>query len=100
MASLIRPGLALFSFGVTAHAILTNFTIDDSNPDPRTGNSILYAPAGIWDSGTNCVRGDCTARLDEDSVYDGTWHDGAVSFTVHSLLLRNSSSSPVGPGRQ
>jgi hypothetical protein len=67
-----------------AQAILTNFTIDDSSPDPRTGNLIVYDPPGAWNTGTYCSSGPgrCTAIPDKESLNAGTWHESSVRFRL------------------
>ena len=50
-----------------------NTTVDDSNPDPITGNTFSYSPLGDWNIGNLCSS--CTARLDPAETLYGTWHD-------------------------
>ncbi|KAF8980269.1 hypothetical protein BDQ17DRAFT_1439017 [Cyathus striatus] len=57
-----------------ANAILVNVTVDDSLPDPSTGNNITYvASEGEWISGLTC--GTCKATINVDRMHAKTWHD-------------------------
>ncbi|KAF9456992.1 hypothetical protein BDZ94DRAFT_1176526 [Collybia nuda] len=60
-------------------SLAINYTVDDSAPDPRTGNSILYSPDTEWNTATLCQGGSgptkCLAQPDKTVVSDGTWHD-------------------------
>ncbi|KAF9456999.1 hypothetical protein BDZ94DRAFT_1176523 [Collybia nuda] len=60
-------------------ALVTNYTIDDSSPDPRTGNSIVYSPDTSWNSATLCQGAggpsSCNAQPDKSAVSGGTWHE-------------------------
>ena len=55
------------------NARLMNITVDDSNPDPVTGNTFLYSPQGYWHVGSNCSE--CAAQLNPSQIYESTWHD-------------------------
>ncbi|KAF9463800.1 hypothetical protein BDZ94DRAFT_590542 [Collybia nuda] len=72
-----RQFILLWYLSQVAYTIKTNITIDDSFPDPRTGNSIIYNPPDAWNSGTFCQRGPgkCTAVLDTNRLSGGTWHE-------------------------
>lgn len=54
-------------------ATLINITVDDTNPDPLTGNIFTYSPDGSWNQGNNCTP--CFRKLDATLTFDGTWHD-------------------------
>ncbi|KAF9008314.1 hypothetical protein BDQ17DRAFT_1237124 [Cyathus striatus] len=70
------------------NAILVNVTVDDSLPDPLTGQLITYHPTTLWNVGQNCTS--CTAVLDGASMYDRTWHDG-------TYYPADSNLPPSGP---
>ena len=59
---------------------LVNITVDDTLPDPLTGNTFQYAPADRWNVGNNCSA--CSARPDPFSTNAGTWHDASYSSTA------------------
>lgn len=50
-----------------------NITVDDTDPDPLTGNIFTYSPPGHWNNGNGCIM--CTAKPSPASALDGTWHD-------------------------
>lgn len=52
---------------------LVNITVDDTNPDPLTGNVFTYSPADRWNQGNGCAL--CTAQPSASLAHDGTWHD-------------------------
>lgn len=54
-------------------AMLVNVTVDDSAPDPHSGESIVYSPYNDWSIGQNCST--CLARPDASMIYDNSWHD-------------------------
>ena len=53
--------------------VLVNITVDDTNPDPVTGSTFTYSPAGAWHQGNNCSV--CFRKQDPSQTLDGTWHD-------------------------
>ncbi len=57
--------------------LLVNITVDDTIPDPLTGNTFQYAPDGRWNTGGSCPT--CQATPDPSSVRDGTWHDATYA---------------------
>ncbi|KAL5523488.1 hypothetical protein ACEPAG_7661 [Sanghuangporus baumii] len=69
--------LSSFLFSLLAHAAPTNVTIDDTNGDAVTGAQITYNPAPAWQAGQSCQN--CTAKLDGNQAYDGTWHDASYN---------------------
>ncbi|KAH8118912.1 hypothetical protein DFH11DRAFT_407245 [Phellopilus nigrolimitatus] len=108
---------ALFSFFSPISCALVNVTIDDTNGDSITGTHITYNPFDAWQKGQDCTN--CTALLNSDKLYDGTWHDASynpvrgtsnsypgtiisasVSFTGSAVYvictLTGSTSSPDG----
>ncbi|KAL5485487.1 hypothetical protein ACEPAI_8129 [Sanghuangporus weigelae] len=115
--SLLIPLFSFFLFSPRARAAPTNVTIDDTNGDAVTGAQISYSPALAWQAGQSCQN--CTAKMDGNQAYDGTWHDasynppGGISnlypgtivsasadFTGTAVyiycILTRSSSSPNG----
>ncbi|OCB87365.1 hypothetical protein A7U60_g5505 [Sanghuangporus baumii] len=75
--SLLISLLSSFLFSPLAHAAPTNVTIDDTNGDAVTGGQITYSPALAWQAGQSCQN--CTAKLDGNQAYDGTWHDASYN---------------------
>ncbi|KAF8987741.1 hypothetical protein BDQ17DRAFT_1258237 [Cyathus striatus] len=67
----------------TVGAVLVNVTVDNSLPDPLTGRLVGYLPTTSWNAGVACT--DCTAIVDEGSMFNRTWHDGTY-FPVNSIL--------------
>lgn len=57
----------------SASAILFNITVDDSSPDPYTGNAIIYT--GHWDAGQSCSG--CVEKPDPVEAYNSSWHDAS-----------------------
>ena len=55
------------------NGVLVNITVDDTLPDPLTGNTFQYAPIDQWSLGNDCST--CLARPDPSFAKDGTWHD-------------------------
>ncbi|KAJ3542873.1 hypothetical protein NM688_g5929 [Phlebia brevispora] len=53
-------------------AAVENITVDDSQPDPRTGALITYSSSG-WLSGNGCQV--CAAVPNSSDAFDATWHD-------------------------
>ncbi|KAJ7742725.1 hypothetical protein DFH07DRAFT_39563 [Mycena maculata] len=54
-------------------ATISNRTIDDTNGDPITGFTPVYAPEAQWNVGQNCSG--CLVQPDPSQVFDRTWHD-------------------------
>ncbi|KLO13096.1 hypothetical protein SCHPADRAFT_382997 [Schizopora paradoxa] len=82
--------LSLFTHVV--RGILVNVSVDDSFPDPLTGNSIQYFPSvggtvasGNWQIGQTCKNA-CSADLDPSDLFNGTYHYGEAN--------ENSGSAP------
>jgi hypothetical protein len=81
-----------------ARAGLTNVTTDDSSPDPRTGNRIVYDPPTASNTRTLYQNGPgkCSALPDVNTVFDGTWHEYTVGgesmhiFNIPLMLFTNS----------
>ena len=71
----MRPSvcLAVLALSVSTHA-LKNVTVDDTKGDEVTGGQITYSPASSWNLGASCSG--CTAHIQANQTYDGTWHDG------------------------
>ncbi|KAF8898337.1 hypothetical protein BD779DRAFT_1467 [Infundibulicybe gibba] len=70
-------------------AILVNVTIDDTVPDPLTGNKINYEPSTAWNSGENCQA--CTAHPDQSMLSSGTWHDSTFNALPGSNNFPNTT---------
>ncbi|KAJ3575895.1 hypothetical protein NP233_g789 [Leucocoprinus birnbaumii] len=70
-----------------SRAALVNVTVDDSAPDPVTGRTISYAPAGGWQTGNDCNG--CTAHPSASSLYKGTWHDSTFNNETGSNDVPN-----------
>ncbi|KAI0757342.1 hypothetical protein C8Q80DRAFT_1091069 [Daedaleopsis nitida] len=70
-----------------AFATLVNVTIDDTLGDERTGAQIVYEPPDVWKVGQNCI--DCTAKLDQSQLQNGTWHEGTLSAISESAGVAN-----------
>ncbi|KAF8980271.1 hypothetical protein BDQ17DRAFT_949096 [Cyathus striatus] len=84
MTYLARSILCFFPLLAIVEAVLKNVTVDDSLPDPLTGQLITYLPADRWNVGVECS--DCTAVLDRQFMYDKTWHDGTYSADASGPL--------------
>ena len=52
---------------------LVNVTVDDTDPDPLTGNIVLYSPEGRWNVGNSCTS--CLVTLDPAETLNETWHE-------------------------
>ncbi|KAF6766494.1 hypothetical protein DFP72DRAFT_866681 [Ephemerocybe angulata] len=65
-------------------AALVNSTVDDSFPDPLTGDKIAYTPDGVWTDGKSCQG--CSAQPSEQSLYRGTWHQGTFNSSDASKV--------------
>ncbi|KAH9922999.1 hypothetical protein B0H21DRAFT_701362 [Amylocystis lapponica] len=66
--------LSIHSFFATAS--LQNVTVDDTYGDPLTGEMFVYAPTAEWSIGQDCSS--CTAHVDANDAYNGTWHDNSA----------------------
>lgn len=70
--------LFLLSLTHSGRAALTNFTIDDTVPDPN-GEAVSYDPPTAWNSNGVCNGGKCSIAPDKKRVANGTWHESTVS---------------------
>ncbi|KIP04304.1 hypothetical protein PHLGIDRAFT_201537 [Phlebiopsis gigantea 11061_1 CR5-6] len=61
-----------------------NITVDDQGSDPRTGETIIYAPpVGIgWNLGQLCNG--CATQPNPNEVLNRTWHDGTYNADTPS----------------
>jgi hypothetical protein len=55
-----------------ATATATNYTIDDTNGDERTGQKVVYQPSILW--GTQMCNG-CAILPDVSQIMNGTYHE-------------------------
>lgn len=61
---------------------LVNITVDDTDPDPLTGNVFTYLPSGRWNQGNDCSM--CTAKPSSSLAHNGTWHDTTYKANTSS----------------
>lgn len=69
-----------FLWSHCAVARLVNITVDDTNPDPLTGNTFVYSPQNLWNIGNGCAS--CTAKPNPAQAFDATWHDATFDLSV------------------
>lgn len=63
--------LLLSVYAQFATAVATNYTIDDTSGDERTGQMVVYRPQQLW-ADQNCE--DCAILPDVSQMMDGTYH--------------------------
>ena len=82
---------ALFTLVLTlVTGASVNVTVDDTNPDPDTGITFVYAPDNGWAQGNGC--GGCSSKLDASETFESTWHDSTWTSTT-----TDPSQEPVFP---
>jgi len=57
---------------VQAAIVTTNYTIDDTFGDSRTGQKVLYQPSDLWGDQT-CLG--CAILPDASKMINGTYHE-------------------------
>ncbi|KAL0950657.1 hypothetical protein HGRIS_007443 [Hohenbuehelia grisea] len=75
-------------FALPTPAIPVNFTIDDTQGDPRTRSRVIYTPPNAWNNGASCQA--CTARPDASQMYMGTWTDSTFNSAPGSNNYPNT----------
>lgn len=72
----------------TVTSTMVNVTIDDTIPDPNTGETWTYAPAdGDWRGSDGCTV--CLAQPNRSLTVDQTWHD--ATFDVKTSEVQTAS---------
>lgn len=87
----------LLGFSLLSQADLINIKVDDSEPDPLTGQVISYTPNNACKLGQSCT--DCTAKVDRNLAYHHSWHDCTVgySYSPHFSAALNQIQFNPGP---
>ena len=74
--------------GVLSGGNLVNVTVDDSSPDPLTGNSISYS--GNWSLGQFTHCSSCLAQPDTSKAHSGSWHNATYNGDEYSYNVNKT----------
>lgn len=80
----INLSFVLAAYIQLVNATATNYTIDDTNGDERTGEQVVYHPTSQWNVQT-CKN--CPTHLDVSKFMNGTYHAAASDSDAANLSI-------------